>query len=101
MLGMAHHVLTTRVHNDKLGAVLHSLFEIGRCNWMIGSRARTDNDHAIGFHRISEGCRNSPGTNAFQQCRDRRSMAEPRTMVDIVGLKTLTDELLEQIGLFV
>ena len=91
----------SRVDDDQLGAALGRLLEEGRGDRMVGGRARADDDDAVGLQRVVEGGRHRARADAFHQRGDRRGVAEPRAVVDIVGSKTLAHQLLEQVGLFI
>ena len=68
---------------------------------MVLGRVGADHHDDVGILHLVEGGRHRRGADAFQQRRDRRGMAEPRAVIDIVGAEAGADQLLEQIGLFV
>ena len=55
----------------------------------------------VGVLALVEGRRDRRRADAFKQRRDRRGVAKPRAVVDVVRAEAGAHELLEQIGLFV
>ncbi len=68
---------------------------------MVHGRTRTDDDDAFGIHRGVERRRHGARADAFHERRDGRRVAEPRAVIDVVGLEARAHELLEQVRLFV
>ena len=68
---------------------------------MVHGRIGADHDDDFGIHRRRERRRHRARVQTFHQRRDRRGMAQPRAMIDIVGAEAGAHQLLEQIGLFV
>jgi hypothetical protein len=56
---------------------------------------------AVGVPGGVEGRGDGAGADAFHQRCDRRGVAQPRAVVDVVGAEALADQLLEQIGFLV
>ena len=80
-----------------LGGVLHE-----RCgDGMVHRRIRADDDRHVGQRDVLDLVRDGARTDVFEQRGDRRGMAEPRAMVDVVRPEAGPHELLEQVGLFV
>ena len=99
--GVAFHAIAARVHDDELGAALGRLLEEGRGDRMVLGRIGADDDDEVGILHLIEGRGHRRGTDAFEQSGDRRGVAEPRAMVDVVGPEAGAHQLLEQISLFV
>ena len=99
--GMAFQRLPARIHDHELGAALGGLLEEGGGDRMVLGRIGADDDDHVGILHFVEGRRHRRGADAFEQGRDRRGMAKPRAVIDIVGAEADAHELLEQIRLFV
>ena len=82
-------VLAARVHDDQLGAALGRVLEVGGGDRMVLGRPRADDDDAVGVLRRRERRRHGAGVEAFHQRRDRRGVAQPRAVVDVVGAEAL------------
>ena len=93
--------LAARVHHDQLGAALRRLLEEGRGDRVVFGRVRADDDDHVGIGRRGERRRHRARADPLHQRRDRRGVAEPRAVVDIVAAEAGAHQLLEQIGLLV
>ena len=78
-------VLTARVHHDQLGAARGGVLEIGRGDGMVLRRPRADDDDAVGVLGGRERRRDRARVQAFHQRGDRRGVAQPRAVIDVVG----------------
>ena len=76
------------------------LMKVAATGWLIG-RIGADHDDDVGVHRGGERRRHRARADALHQRRDRRGVAQPRAVVDIVGAEAGAHQLLEQIGLLV
>ena len=90
-----------RVHDDQLRAALGGVLQEGRGDRMVLRGAGADDDDAVGVLGGGERRGDGARVDAFHQRRDRRGMAQPRAVVDVVGAEAGADELLEQIGFLV
>ena len=99
--GMARQRLPARIHHDQLGAALGRVLDEGRGDRMVHGRVGADHDDDFGIHRGRKRRRHRARAQAFEQRRDRRGVAQPRAVIDIVGAEAGAHQLLEQIGLFV
>ncbi len=99
--GMARQRLPARVHHDQLGAALGRVLDEGRSHRVIDRRIGADHDDDFGVHRGRERRRHCAGIQAFHQGCDRRGVAQPGAVIDIVGAEAGAHQLLEQIRLFV
>ena len=68
---------------------------------MILGRIGADDDDDVGVLARVEGRGHRRRADAFHQRRDRRGVAQPRAVIDIVGAEAGAHQLLEQIGLLV
>ena len=101
MRRMPHQARAARVDHDQRLAGLRCLLEIGRCHRVVLGRPGTDHDDAVALQRRRERGRDRARTDALHQRRDGGGMAKARAMVDIVGAKSLPNQLLEEISFFV
>ena len=99
--GMTHQILAARIDDDQLGAALGRLLEVGRSDRMVGRRTGADHHDAIRLQGIRERRRHRTGADAFHQRCDRRGMAEPGAVIDVVGPEAAPHQLLEQVSLLV
>ena len=79
--------LAARIHHDQLGAALGGLLEEGRGDRMVLGRVGADHDDDVGVLALVEGRGHRRRADAFEQRRDRRGVAEPRAVIDVVGPK--------------
>ncbi len=93
--------LAAGVDDDELRAALRRLFEIGGGNGMVLGRIGADDNDHVGVLDLVECRGHRAGADALDQGRDRRSVAEPRAVIDIIVVEARADQFLEQIGLFV
>ena len=101
LVGMARQRLPARIDHDQLGAALGRVLDEGRGDRMVHGRIGADHDDDLGVHRRRERRRHRARVQAFQQRRDRRGVAQPRAVIDIVGAEAGAHQLLEQIGFLV
>ncbi len=101
MGGVALERLAARVHDDELGAPLGRLLEEGGGDRVIFGGIGADHDDDVGVPAFVEGGRHGRRADAFHQGRDRRRVAKPRAVIDIVGAEAGAHQFLEQVGLFV
>ena len=99
--GVALQRLPARIHYDKLRAALRRLLEEGRRHRMVLDRVRADHDDDFGVLALVERRRNRARAHTLEQRRDRRGVAEPRAVVDVVGAEAGAHQLLEQVGFLV
>ena len=99
--GVARQRLPARIHHDQLGAALGRVLDVGRGHRMVHGRIGADHDDDFGIHRRRKRRRHRAGIQAFHQRRNRRGVAQPGAVIDIVGAETGAHQLLEQIGLLV
>ena len=83
------------------GAAFGRLLEEGRGDRVVLGRLRADDDDDVGVLRGGERRRHRARADPFHQRRDRRGVAQPRAMVDIVAAEAGAHQLLEQVGLLV
>ena len=93
--------LAARVHHDERRAALHGVLEEGGGDRMVLGRVGTDHHDDIGILRRHEGRGDRARANALEQPRNRRSVAKPRAMVDVVGSESRAHQLLEEVSLLV
>ena len=99
--GKAAQADPARIHHDQLAAALGELLEIGRGNRVVLDRIGADDDGDIRVLDLVEGRGHSGRADVLHQRRDRRRMAQPRAVIDVVVPEPLPDELLEQVGFLV
>ena len=90
-----------RINNNqgRVGAsgILHK-----RCrNRMVVGRVGTNDDDHLGIRNVLHLIRHRTRPNPLKQRRDRRRMTQASTVIDIIGTKSGTYQLLEKIGLFI
>ena len=93
--------LAARVHHDQLGAALGRLLEEGRGDRVVLGRVGADDDDHVGVGRGDERRRDGARADPLHQRRDRRGVAEPRAVVDVVAAEAGAHQLLEQVRLLV
>ena len=98
---MARQRLAARVHHDQLGAALRGVLEEGRGDRMVFGRVGADDDDDVGILARGERRRHRARADALHQRGDRRGVAEPRAVIDVVAAEAGAHQLLEQIGLLV
>ena len=98
---VALHPVAARIHEDQLGAALGRLLEEGRRDRMVLGRIGADHDDDVRVLALVKRRGDCSRADALQQRCDRRRVAKPRAMVDVVGSEAGSHQLLEQIGLFV
>ena len=90
MLGrVARQRLPARIHHEQLGAVLlDRVLDEGRGDRMVHGRVGADHDDDLGIQRRRERRRHRARAQAFEQRRDRRGVAQPRAVIDIVASRS-------------
>ncbi len=91
-----------RIADDQLGAVASTAFliQVAATGWFtVGFAPMMITTSALRHvhHRVADRAR----ADAFEQRDDRRRMAQPRAVVDVVAAEAGAHELLEQVGLLV
>src|SRR5665213_3557577 len=82
--GVALERLPARVHHDELGAALGRLLEEGGGDRVVLGRVGADHDDEIGIFALVESRGHRRRTDAFEQRGDRRGVAQPRAVIDII-----------------
>ena len=90
-----------RVHVDDLRAAAAGLLEERARDRVVRGRVRPGDDHDVGVGHVAVGRGHRTGADALEQRRDRRGVAQPGAVVDVVGAEAGPDELLEEVGLLV
>ena len=101
MFGMAPHRGAARIHDNQLAAAFGKLLEIGGCNGVVFCGVGPNHDGHISVFDLVKRGRHRARAHVFHQRRHRRGMAQTRAVIDVVMPKTLADQLLEQIRLFI
>mmetsp|Transcript_22998 Transcript_22998/g.38834 ORF Transcript_22998/g.38834 Transcript_22998/m.38834 type:complete len:682 (+) Transcript_22998:1800-3845(+) len=89
--------LTPRIHHDQLATALGELLEISRRNRVVFDRVAADGNRHIRILDLVKCGRDCARTDILHQRRHGTRMAQPRTVIDIVVAKALTDHLLKQV----
>ena len=76
------------------------LMKVAATGWLIG-RVGADDDDDVGIRRRRERRRDGARADRLHQRGDRRGVAEPRAVVDVVAAEAGAHQLLEQVGLLV
>ena len=100
-IGIACKVCLARIHDDELGAILGRVLHPCRGHGVIDRGIGPDDDHDLGLRHVHDRVRDRTRPQALEQGRHRRGVAEARAVVDVVGAETRSNQLLEEIGLFV
>ena len=100
-MGITPQRLTARIEADDPGAALGRLLEVGGSDRVIGLGVAADQHHQISLKRLHEGRGDRARADALDQRRNRAGMAQPRTVVDMVGAKAGAHQLLKQPRFFV
>ena len=100
-VGDARKVRTARVADDQPGAVLRGVLDPGRGHRVIHRRVGADEDHHLGLRHVHHRIRHRAGADALEQRVDRRGVAQPRAVIDVVAAEAGSHQLLEQVSLLV
>ena len=98
--GVALQGLAPGVHHDE-GRLLCRLLEEGGGDGVVLGGVGADHDDDVGVLARGERGGHCPRADAFEERNDRRGVAQPRTVVDVVGAEALADHLLDEVGLLV
>ena len=98
--GVALQGLAPGVHHDE-GRLLGRLLEEGGGNRVVLGGIGADDDDDVGVVARGERGGHRTRADAFEQRRDRRRVAQPRTVIDVVGAEALADHLLDEVRLLV
>ena len=93
--------LAARVHDDQRRATLGRLLEIGRRDRMVLGRVGADHHDDVGLFTFVEGRSHRARADPLHQGGDRRGMAQPRAVIDIVVAEAGAHEFLEQVGFLI
>ena len=93
--------LAAGIHDDQGLARASGLLEEGRGNRMVLGRVGAGHDDHVGIRAGGEGGGHRPRTDALEERHHRRSVAQARAVVDVVGAEAGADQLLHQVCLFV
>ena len=99
--GVARQRLAARIGDDQGRAARRRLLEIGRRNRVVLRRVGADHEDDVAVPAGGERRGDGAGADAFEQRRDRRGVAQPGAMIDIVRAEAGAHQLLEQVGLLV
>ena len=98
--GVAVQGLAPGVHHDE-GRLLCRLLEEGGGDGVVLGGVGADHDDDVGVLARGERGGHRPRADAFEERNDRRGVAQPRTVVDVVGAEALADHLLDEVRLLV
>jgi hypothetical protein len=99
--GIALQRLAARVEHDEFRTALGGLLEIGGSDGVVLGRVGADDDDDVGILHRGERRGNGARADGLHQGGDRRGMAQPGAVVDIVAVEAGAHELLEQVGFLV
>ena len=94
-------MLAARVENIEPRPGLGRVLDEGRRHWVVHRRVCADDDDRFSVAAFGERRRDGTGADVLEQRGNRRGVAEPRAVVDIVRPEAGADKLLDKIGLFV
>ena len=100
-VGVVGDPLAAWIDDDQGRPAAAGLLEEGRCDWMVGGRVRAGKQRHVRVDDISVRRRHGAGSDALEEGRDARGVAEPGAVVDVVRSQSGADQLLEEVGLLV
>ena len=98
---MTRECSASRVHHDQLFAVSRRLLEKCRSDRVIFRWIGADHNNDIGVCTRSKRCGDRTGSDAFKQGCNRRGVAKPGAVVNIIRSKTRSNEFLNQVGFLI
>ena len=90
-----------RVGDDQGGAVVGGLLDEGRRHRVVVGGVGADDENGVGVQGVGKRVRHRAAADLVQQGGDRRGVAQPRAVVDVVGAEDGANELLEQVVVLV
>jgi hypothetical protein len=100
-VGVVGDPFAPRVDDDQLGAASACLLEERRGDGMVGRRVRPGEDRNVGVDDVAVRGGHGARADALEQGGNTRRVAQARAVIDVVGAEAGTDQLLEEVGLFV
>ena len=99
--GVARELRAARVGHDQLRAALDRVLHEGRGDGVVDRRVGADDDDHVGSLHVANGVDHGARADRLHQRGDRRGVAEPRAVVDVVPAEAGAHQLLEEVRLLV